>query len=136
MRKLIVIIPVLLLSLLAAGTLYAQNEIAALKGDIPFDFIVADKSLSGGTYIVKVVSPTITKIQDSVNHNVVVFQTVATANGKTVKPMFVFRRYGDLYYLAQIWNGSAEGTTVPKTSKELQVAKNYKAPELIYVAAK
>ncbi|MFN8006272.1 MAG: hypothetical protein U0V70_04450 [Terriglobia bacterium] len=136
MRKFIVIFPILLLGMLVAGTLYAQNGIASLKGDIPFSFLVADKSLPEGTYVIKVVSPGITKIVDSANNSAVVFQTVPVANGKTVAPMFVFRRYGDIYYLAQIWNGSNEGTAVPKTTKELQVAKNYKAPETIYVAAK
>ena len=137
MNKLSVIIfPVFLSVMLAAGMAYAQDGLTALKGDIPFGFIVADKALPAGTYIVKVVSPDIIKIQNTVNRNVVVFRTIATAKGKEVEPRLVFRRYGERYFLAQIWNGSREGNEVPRTSKELQVAKNLSAPELIYVATK
>jgi len=137
MRRLsIIIVPVFLLVMLAAGTAYAQDSLTVIRGDIPFNFIVADKTLPEGTYTVKVVSPGMTKIQDIVNRNVVVFQTIAVANGKQVKPMLVFRRYGDQYYLAQIWNGSTDGAEALRTNKELRVAKNLPAPELIYVAAK
>ena len=137
MRRLsIIIVPVFLLVMLAAGTAYAQDSQTVIRGDIPFNFIVADKTLPEGTYTVKVVSPTLTKIQDIEKRNVVVFQTIGLENGKQVKPMLVFRRYGDQYYLAQIWNGSTDGTAVPRTKKEMQVAKNLSAPELIYVAAK
>jgi len=137
MNKLnVIILPVFLLLLLAAGTAYAQDSATVLKGDVPFDFIVADKTLPIGTYTVKEFSAGLTKIQNMESHDVVVVPTVETKNGKQVKPMFVFRRYGEQYYLGQIWNGSTDGRILPKSDKEVQVAKNQAAPQLIYIAAK
>jgi hypothetical protein len=137
MKKLIIhIFPVLVLGLLVAGITYAQGNFALVKGEIPFGFIVADKTLPAGNYTLIKVSPELTKIRDSQSHNVLAILTCAVVKGEPVKPMLVFRRYGDQYYLAQIWNGTKGGAEIPKCRKELQLAQNQATPELVYIAAK
>jgi len=138
-RLSVIILPVFLLVMLAAGTIYAQGTFTVIRGDIPFDFIVGDKTLPAGNYEFHPLlgKNTLPKLQNTKNLEVVVLRTtVLTENGKQVKPMFVFRRYGEQYYMAQIWNGSNAGIEVPRSSKELQVAKNYTQPQVIYIAAK
>ena len=138
-RLSVIILPVFLLVMLAAGTIYAQGSFTVIRGDIPFDFIVGDKTLPAGIYeFHKVLGHTnLPRIQNTKNLEVVVLRTAILAeNGKQVKPMFVFRRYGEQYYIAQIWNGSNAGIEVPRSSKERQVAKNYTQPQVIYIAAK
>jgi hypothetical protein len=137
-RSSVIILPVFLLVMLAAGSIYAQDRLTVIRGDIPFDFVVGDKTLPAGSYKVNEVlaQPNMPRIQNTQNREVVAFLTISVENGKQVKPMFVFRRYGEQYYLAQIWNGSNAGIEVPKSSKERQVAKNYSEPQIIYIAAK
>ncbi len=138
-RLSVIMIPVFLLVMLAAGTMYAQGTFTVIRGDIPFDFIVGDKTLPAGNYVFHPVlgKNNLPRIENTKNLEVVVLRTaVLTENGKQVKPMFVFRRYGEQYYIAQIWNGSNAGIEVPKSRMERQVAKNYTQPQVIYIAAK
>lgn len=138
-RLSVIILPVFLLLMLAAGTIYAQGTFTVIRGDIPFDFIVGDKTLPAGNYEFHQVlgKNNLPRIQNTKNLEVVVLRaTVLAENGKQVKPMYVFRRYGEQYFIAQIWNGSNAGIEVPKSRMELQVAKNYTQPQVIYIAAK
>ena len=138
MKKISVILfPVLLLGLLAALPVYAQTRVV-LRGDIPFEFMVANKSLPAGAYDILGTStyPIALTIRGSENREYVTFTTISNEKSKEVKPMLVFRRYGNQYFLAELWTGSNAGRELPKSSEEQQVAKNQAAPELIYVAAK
>jgi len=138
MKKLnFIIFPVLLLGLLAALPVYGQTRVI-LKGDIPFDFTVSNKLLRAGAYDILGTSvyPIALTIRGSENLEYATFTTISNEKSRQVKPMFVFRRYGNQYFLAQLWTGSNTGRELPKSSEELRVAKNQAAPELIYVAAK
>ena len=104
------IMQVLLLGVLVAGTIYAQGNFTLVQGEIPFRFMVGDKTLSAGTYTLIKVSPDLTKIEDRSSHKVFAFLTHAVEKGEPVKPTLVFRRYGEQYFLAQIWNGTKGGS--------------------------
>ena len=56
-RLSVIMIPVFLLVMLAAGTMYAQGTFTVIRGDIPFDFIVGDKTLPAGNYVFHPVLP-------------------------------------------------------------------------------
>ena len=137
-RLSVIILPGFLLVMLAAGAIYAQDSLTAIHVKIPFNFIVGDKTLPEGSYQFNEVlaQPDMPRIKNTKSLDVVVLRTVSVMRGKEVKPMFVFRRYGEQYYLAQVWNGSNVGKEVPRSNKELQVAKNYPEPQIIYIAAK
>jgi hypothetical protein len=139
MKKLTVLLfPALVLGMLTAGVAYAQTA-KILKGDIPFEFTVVGKTLPAGSYSV-LSSPTIPIllcIRGTENLESAYFVTYANDNSKNVTPKFVFRRYGNQYFLAEIWTGEGtSGHDLSKSSKELQVAKSYGEPQLIYIAAK
>ena len=137
-RLSVIILPAFLLAMLAAGAIYAQDSLTVVKAKIPFEFIVRDKTLPDGNYQFNEVfaQPNMPRIKNTKTLDVVVIHAVSVEKGKQVKPMFVFRRYGEQYYIAQIWNGSNAGIEVPKSRMELQVAKNYTQPQVIYIAAK
>lgn len=92
-RLSVIILPVFLLVMLAAGTIYAQGTYTVIRGDIPFGFIVGDKTFPAGNYefhsvLSKNNQP---RIQNTKNLEVVVLRaTVLAENGKQVKPMFVW----------------------------------------------
>ena len=50
--------------------------------------------------------------------------------------MYIFRRYGNPHFLAQLWKGNNAGWELSNSSEELHVAENHAAPELISTAAK
>jgi hypothetical protein len=138
MRRLsIIIVPVFLLVMLAAGTAYAQTA-TILRGDIPFEFTVVGKTLPAGSYGVARNSnyPSIIIIRGIENLEYTSLVALADEKSKVAAPKLVFRRYGDQYFLAEVWTGGTMVHEVPRSIKELQVAKNLPAPELIYVAAK
>lgn len=139
MKKLSVIIfPVLLLCMLAAGVAYGQIKVIA-HGNIPFDFTVLEKSFPAGTYDVlntNLISTAEFHIRGKENLESVHFTTIAREKSNPVDPKLVFRRYGNQYFLAELWLGGTTGRELPKSSKELQVAKSYGEPQLIYIAAK
>ena len=131
------------LLVLTCAPLYAQTTkvIKVVRADIPFDFIIRDKSLPAGTYDAQPLNNSpILVVRDSENRESIAVGTftVEAANNHQVKPMFVFRRYGNQYFLAQVWMGYSDtrGGELPKSAKERQVAKTQPKPELIMVAAK
>ena len=142
MKKQILITPLLitLLIFLAAGLAIGQNALLHLKGDIPFDFTVIDKAMVAGNYDVLpspvTASPSLL-IRSADNNDAAVFLTLPVVKKEEIEPKLVFRRYGDQYFLAQIWGGGTKiGCELPKSAKERLVAQNQPEPQLIYVAAK
>ncbi len=138
MKKLTVLLfPALVLGMLAAGVAYAQTT-TILRGDIPFEFTVVGKTLPAGSYGVarNPNLPMVLIIRGIENLESAPLLAVANEKSKEVTPKFVFRRYGDLYFLAEVWTGGTMVLEVPKSSKETQVARNYGVPKLTYIAAK
>ena len=142
MKKLLSLLALMsLLIFLTAGSAYAQTSV---KADIPFDFTVKDKSLLAGSYTVSqyglaILSLLIQELNNPETQSYVLANAVETNPGKPSQaPRLVFRRYGEQYFLGQVWMaaGNTTGREIQKSVKELQVAKNSPEPELIYVAAR
>ena len=144
MRKLSLIVASLtMLVLLSTGVAYSQIGPIVIRGDIPFDFTVVDKTLPAGNYDVKKVVTGLASgvetlhIRGTENQEQAGFVAIAVEKtGKLGKPMFVFRRYGDKYFLAEIWTGVSIGRELPKSYQERQISQFQPKPELIMIAAK
>ena len=140
MKKLsFIFLALALLVMLAADSAYGQIGGVTLKGDIPFAFTVVDKTVPAGTYALKEVLHSVLVMMSTDNRENVVFFTngVEAKGNQEVEPKLVFRRYGDQYFLAQIWTGGTRlGRELPKSAKERLVAQNQPEPQLIYIAAK
>ena len=140
MRKLLVI-RLLLLSmwvLLTAGSVYAQSRIQV---EIPFPFTVADKLFPADTYTavrLPPASPNVIQVRspDLSTQAILIMNCLEARPNQEVKPKFVFRRYGDQYFLAQVWMGGALGRETRKSNKERQITRLTSEPEWIYLAAK
>ena len=137
MKKLFILILLLLLAVLTAGSVYAQSKIQA---DIPFAFTVVDKTLLAGVYSAEQRYATPSLFLRGTENSLAVALTFAVGGGPewNVEPMFVFRRYGEQYFLAQVWMaaGNNVGREIPRSEKELSIAQKAPEPEWIYVAAK
>jgi len=91
--------------LLAAVLSFAQTKDGDLVADIPFAFVVAGRTLPPGHYIINRLNENL-GIHDSQNQSVFVptHSVQRPAYDNTSK--MVFHRYGDIYFLEEVWVGS------------------------------
>jgi hypothetical protein len=112
-------------SVLAAVSAHAQ---AAKQFMIPFDFCVGDKTLPAGQYLVG------RSTQASAEGLVVrgtegragVFALTRVIQAEEVQrdSKLVFRRYGNQYFLAEVWiSGRSTGRALPSSGKERSIAR-------------
>jgi len=121
----------LLLALVWAVPLaYAQSS-GNLKASIPFNFIVGSKSLPAGQYSLKPVSQVAVLVQSEDSHSSAVVLTTAVEASKLQDVgKLVFNRYGDQYFLSQIWTPAAStGRQLHKSRMEREIANNISNPE-------
>ena len=123
---------------LAVGSAQGQSLTSKLKANIPFDFIVRNKKLPAGEYSI---------VRAKVGSGDSVILISSTAQGASVysltKPVevskpndkgtLVFHRYGDQYFLFQVWPaGATTGRVLPKSRREIeQLAHGPRKPKLV-----
>jgi hypothetical protein len=118
----------LLSLLLVAGSAIAQT--VHVRADVPFNFAAGDKSFPAGTYDVGSIDNVNTKIlrlqaRDG-NSSMMVSSNAAQNLKPADKTKLVFNRYGNRYFLSEIWvNGATRGHQLPKTSREKELAKDF-----------
>lgn len=131
------------LSLLSLGlllvTALAYAETVNMKVNIPFNFVVGGATLPGGEYRVEGLGGagnaiSIRKLDQTAKS---LTQAVRCESSKTQeKSKLVFHRYGDRYFLAQIWMaGDNSGHELPKSRRETEVAMDYPAQQVVLVAS-
>ncbi len=126
----------ILFSLIVVCCLGFSSAIAAssslfsfrIKADIPFDFQVGKKKMPKGDYIIESVGSSNTiLIRKEKGGKAVNVMTVVDKHTDKHKSRLMFRRYGDQYFLARIWDGSSETVLkIEKSSAEKKVAKLFK----------
>ena len=116
-----------------------------LRANIPFAFDAGNKILAAGDYKVQVVNPSsdhsVLQIASTDGKSSVMVKTTDIQGQSSEKAKLTFRRYGDQYFLAQIWmaaESSGLDTPRPKAEKSLRrqlgnVAKNL---EIVSVTAR
>lgn len=99
-----------------------------IKADIPFEFQVGKKKMPKGDYIIESVGSSNTiLIRKEKGGKAVNVMAVVDKHTDKHKSRLMFRRYGDQYFLARIWDGSSETVLkIEKSSAEKKVAKMFK----------
>jgi hypothetical protein len=104
---------------LAATSLTAQSK-PLIKVNVPFNFVAGAKTLPAGEYQVQTERPNVVLIQskDSTsNMNLVIAHSAQNTQMNGVAAL-KFNRYGDRYFLSEIWTGSDLGRQLPKSRAE------------------
>jgi hypothetical protein len=124
-----------MLSLVSMFTLCAAvasanaQLIYPVRAKIPFDFSVGAKKLPAGEYTFSRLSgfsDNKTMLVTSVDSSIRMFQSTFGAHVLTPKndSTLVFHRYGDQYFLKQIWSsGEQDGTQVPESRSERTIRR-------------
>jgi len=122
--------------LLAAASAYAQT--GAVKANVPFNFVVEKADLPAGQYVIQSagLAGSFTTIQ-SKDRQVIkaIIPDACESNQAQTKTKLVFHRYGDRYFLAQIWTaGNNRGRELQMSKRETEVARNYPVQDVVVVA--
>jgi hypothetical protein len=145
MKKQTVWMPLILMAVFGLAIVPTKAQSAnGVRAEIPFDFIVGNKTLSAGKIIVRrmtsadVGTMEISNLEDgqmALRTGLRMSSTDPSEIGK-----LVFRRYGNRHYLAEVWIPGYKAIQVIKSNseralqKELRLAKNYR-PMIVTVFA-
>jgi hypothetical protein len=133
----------LIASALAIGSLAstqvasAQIPSAMAEVTIPFDFQNGTQALPAGTYRIVRSESNLVRLQGSGSAGGFVLTHDATRAHASKLGTVVFDRYGDKYYLHQIWTaGSTDGFECAKSraEKHSMLARNMQAPSTVELA--
>lgn len=118
--------------LLAVSAVAAPSD--RLMAEIPFDFNIGEKSMPAGHYIVSSNLTGDGSVQlissENSRHHVVVMTHPGDRRMYTGdESKLVFNRYGNTYYLSQIWYGSGASL-----SRELRVSKSEREMAMVNTA--
>jgi len=128
-KGLAMLVLVVMLSLVTASATKAQSS--RQVANIPFDFVVGSEELQAGEYRVEAASSTGMAMKISGEHQGVYrLSSTITASRRAEKGKLVFHRYGNRYFLAEIW------TPGESVGRELLKSKDEKAVERELAAAK
>ena len=117
------------LAILAVSSAHAQSG-KELTANIPFSFSVGSTTFPAGEYRVERLNPQADpaalaiKSADGRMKRVVLTAPVQ-ADERQEMAKLVFTRYGDQYFLAQVWTAGAKaGLELPKSRSERTLARN------------
>ena len=124
-------------ALFAATTIYAQSSQKLIVA-VPFDFTVGNTMLQAGAYTVNLgLAPSTIALRSADGRAAeMIVSHAAVALTPTKNAKLVFNRYGDRYFLRQVWNvTSSIGREVPKSARERELAQNVSPPSREVVLA-
>jgi hypothetical protein len=125
-----------IVAVLAAAAAFAQSS--TLHANVPFDFIVGTQVLPAGQYTVdsgSLHSTVIIRSNDCMRAAMAVLGSGLRSTATSNRGKLVFHRYGDTYYLTEIWQPGNEGHQLPETSRERELAAKLGAPPRATIAA-
>ena len=123
--------------LVAAPGLCAQNRLDAY---VPFDFSAGQKVMVEGNYRVSSISESLDLVQNEATHSAAyLIKAVRVQSAGEHGPMLVFHRFGNQYFLSEIWDGrSSLGIRLPESKREKELSEEARltndGPQTVIVA--
>jgi hypothetical protein len=122
-------------AVLAVSCLSAQSDHKTIAA-VPFDFMVGERHMAAGTYDVTT-GPSTVLIRGEENGSATfALASWAYANKTQEQAKLVFKRYGDRYFLSQVWYpGTNQGRELGISKVEREFARNSGKPEIVALLA-
>jgi hypothetical protein len=115
------------LALLATASAFGQST---LRYDIPFEFHFMDTVMPAGQYDVNVATNNVRNLLSLECYAVrahgytVTFGIGGGDNNLSDEGRLVFHKYGDTYYLSEVWTpGDSQGAALAKSKTEREIAR-------------
>lgn len=122
MQKQVLRIVVSVVALLASFIAMAQGPSGKVLVNVPFEFVVGSQHMPAGRYMVMSVANGFLQIRDTeVAGNQTLLQANVLYSDVPKDAKLIFHRYGDTYFLAEVWNGGAVGREVVKSNAEKEI---------------
>ena len=117
------LVAVSLFAVLAGSSVYAQSSVV-VKMDVPFEFRVGGQTLPSGVYTISALNPNLVVIRSKNGHQSAPVMTNALQiNQARSDGRLIFNRYGEFYFLSQIWTpGEAVGRKLVQSGAEREIA--------------
>lgn len=137
MKKQVLALVGVLSLILAAGSAFAQSE--EVRANIPFNFVVNKTTLPAGNYSITRFGMTsdamVIRCVDAKTSQLV--STMSRGSSKiNDRTKLVFHRYGDRYFLSQIWvEGNAHMRQLSKSNLESEVALDLTSKDVVLYAS-
>jgi len=126
------------MALAMLATTAASAQTVNVKATVPFSFIVGQSTLPAGEYSLKAMGNG--QVLEMRNFDAKINQLVLSnsCESRTAsKTKLVFHRYGDRYFLSQIWReGNNYGHEIPISQREKEIARNSFMQDVVLVAEK
>ena len=100
-------LPLILIAVFGSAVVTTKAQSTRLRATVPFDFIVGDSPVSAGKITVRNISSsdlgtlTVSNFETR-QHAMRIAHNISSSKGPE-QCKLVFRKYGDRYYLAQVW---------------------------------
>ena len=130
-----------LLILTTAASAQAQSLSNRPRFNVPFDFAFGEKKFQAGKYAVGRAMQSSDDVMMSISDNkgrskAVVLSNAVVRSRAVQNNTLVFHRYGDQYFLVQVWAAGAEtGRQFPASKLEREVQKQSHLASVIYVSS-
>ncbi len=116
----------------------AQSQV---KANVPFAFSLQDQSMPAGNYKIMELNDRVLEVRNlDSQHGQLLAKQMSVQSSRIQSPKLVFHKYGDQYFLSEIWDGESDSGIAfaeSKREKEVQTAANSLAPpETVIVAMK
>ncbi len=135
-RNYTILAALVLMVISAVGSANAQTS--SIHISIPFDFVVENQTLPAGEYNIQpsVGGRVLLRSHDGAAATTVLTMPVKSQQASS-ETKLVFKRYGDQYFLSQVWSqGANVGRELLMGRSEQEAAKNKSAENLAVVASK
>jgi hypothetical protein len=122
LRGVTMLVSIIVLAFATAVVSNAQSGGKKLIANVPFDFVVGDKTLAAGEYSIRQITTNANGIWIRSNdgeHSAIRLTNPLTSSVPKRKTTLSFLRYGDTYYLSEVWvAGSSQGREMMKSKAE------------------
>jgi hypothetical protein len=123
LKAITMLVSIIVLAFATALASNAQSRTQKITARVPFDFVVGDKTLAAGEYVIgKATTAASTGIlirSSDGQHSAIRLTNAVNAKASGTQAALTFRRYGNAYYLAQVWTpGASEGRELFKSKAE------------------
>lgn len=115
----------------------AQAQQTKVQANVPFDFVVGDRTYPAGEYSLRSVTNdgAVIQLTNDVDARNVNSNSCRNATPAT-QTKLVFRKMGDEYFLYQVWiEGNLSGREFPRSDIEIRLAQQHEKSKLVLVAA-
>jgi hypothetical protein len=138
MRKQIIsVAAAFVLSIVAAAQCGAQS-VGVIQVNIPFEFQAGNRILPAGEYRIERLSAEMEGIQlirQSDGKAATLVTTLPSeSKDESAPPRLIFDRYGNEYFLAQIWTDGTHGRQLNKSAREKETASTLGRTEVAVLA--